>query len=59
MFHCIKKKYECPHCFFTFQSKKELKFHKRECLFSEKNEISNILFMKKENNPRLKPPPHK
>ncbi len=62
MFFCSKKIYECPYCFFTFDSKKELKNHKRECLFNEKNEITeipNILFLKKENNPRFKPPPHK
>ena len=62
MFYCIKKRYECPYCFFTFNSKKELKIHKRKCLFCEKNEITeipNILFLKKENIPKSKPPPHK
>ena len=55
---CFRKNnYECPFCFFTFNTKKELKIHKRKCLFSDSKNISNILFENKEII--SKPPPHK
>ena len=54
---CFRKKkhYECQFCFFHFDSKKELKIHKKNCLCSEKN--FNELFCNKES--KLIPPPHR
>ena len=50
---CFKKKdYECPYCFFYFETKEELKKHKKDCLFSEKNTKIKIKI-------RTIPPSHK
>ena len=65
LFCCFKKKvYECPYCFFSFNSKRKLKKHKEICLFSEK--IFNEVFRnsKKDNlnnfdKTILIPPPRK
>ena len=63
MFFCCKKKYhECPFCFFHFETNDELEKHKHNCLFSESNDISNVLFENTEfiiKFPKHNPPPHK